>query len=279
MKKKHFKRSMLILVGLAGCFLTLSVVLVASADISGGSGSGASADGLSHPRKERTASRAANFQFQGKSPDHKSGFGASGPGGREADPCLPSPTVCIGAGNQGGDGTARNWQNASASEVIGGKSSSPDDRSAPYPSSYGFNFFGTSGAVAGQFADTGENGGSSQSGGVTGTFGTQPDIAGPDPETTSFPNDPVATPSQPSLFFPTVPPGPGDPTPLDPPPSGASATISVPEPSTFWLFVASLTALVLAHGHVRRARPASRIGLRSISTKRRSFSPAANPPS
>ena len=271
MKKKHFKLGMLVLLGLAGCFLTLSVVLVASAGVSGDSGSGARAGGLPHPRTEQTVSQTANFRFQGKSPDHKSGLDASGRSGSEADPCLSSPTACIGAWNQSGDGTARNWQNAGDSGVTSGKSSSPG-----YPSSYDFDFFGAGGAVSGQFAGTGENGGSSQSGEVTGTFGTQPDIA---------PNDPIATPSQLSLFFPTVPPGPGDPTgpidrtPLDPPPSGAAATISVPEPSTFWLFVASLTALVLAHGHVRRARPASRIGLRSISTKRRSFSPAANPPS
>jgi hypothetical protein len=260
MKKKHFKRGMLILVGLAGFFLTISVVLVASAGISGGSGSGASAGGL--PHRERPVTQAANVRFQGKSPDRKSGVDVSGSGGGEADPCLPSPTACIDAGNQGGDGTAGNWQNAGDSGVTGGKGSSPGDRSAFYPSSYGANFFGADGAVPGQFAGTGENGGSSQGGGVAGAL---PGIAEPDPETTSFPNDPIATPSPLSPLFPTVPSNPGDPTgppdntPTDPPPPGAAPPYAVPEPSTFWLLIVSLTVIVLGHGHVRRDRQRSRM--------------------
>jgi hypothetical protein len=258
MKKKHFKRGMLVLVGLVGLFLTISVVLVASAGISGGSGSGASAGGL--PHRERPVTQAANVRFQGKSPDRKSGVGVSGPGGSEADPCLPSPTTCIDAGNQGGDATAGNWQNAGDSGVTGGKSSSPGDHSAFYPSSYGFNSFGAGGASSGPLAGTGENGGSSQGGGVAGPL---PGIAEPDPETISFPNDPIATPSPPSLFFPTVPPSPGDPPgpidtpPADPPPSGAAPPFAVPEPSSFWLLIVSLTVLVLAHGRVRCARQRS----------------------
>lgn len=264
MKKKHFKRGMLILVGLACLFLTLSVVLVASAGTTGSNGSGASTGGLPHLRKERQATEAANVPFQGKSPDRKPGSGASGPGGSEADPCLPSPTACIDAGNRGGDGTAGNWQNAGDSGVTGGKGSSPGDRSAFSPSSYGFDFFGAGGAASGPFAGTGENGGSSQGGGVAGAL---PGVAEPDPETISFPNDPIATPSPPSLFFPTVPPGPGDPTgpidtpPTDPPPSGTAPPFAVPEPSTFWLFIASLTVLVLVHGRVMRARQNSRMAL------------------
>ena len=271
---------MFVLVALAGCFLALSAALVASAGMSGDSGSGARAGGTSHLRREQPERLAADFQFQGKSPDHKSGLDAASPSGGGVDPCLSSATACSGAWDQGGDGPAAgNWQTTGSSAVTG--NSSPGDRDILYPSS-GFNFFGAGGLASGQFPDTGGHGGSSQNGGTTSTSGTLPSTAGPDPETTSSPSDPTTTPSQLSLFFPTGSPGPEDPTGQtdnDPPPPGAATTYSVPEPSTFWLLIASLTVLVLAHSRVARARPASRIRLRSIATKRWSFPPAANPPS
>lgn len=273
MKKKQFKLGMFILIALAGCFLALSAVLVASAGVSEGSGSNDSAGGTSHARGTEPQSQTANLQSQGQSPDHKTGLGAAKPGRSEVDPCLSSATACSDGLDQDGP-AAGHWQNAGSRDATG--NSPPVDHDNPYLFSPGPNFFGASGAASGQFAGTGENGDTSQDGGTAGTFGTPPGPA--DPETTS-PTDPNTTPSQLSLFFPTGSPGSEDPAGQpdnDPPPSGVTATI--PEPSTFWLLIASLTILALAHRCVACSQPASRIRLHSIATKRCPSSPAANPP-
>ena len=268
MRRKHFKLGMAVLVGLAGYFLALSAVLVASAGISGGIRFGASAGKIPHLHKEHPRKRTANIQPYGKSSPHGLRFDSVGPGKNIDNPCLSSPAACSDAFNENtGGSAARNGQGAGDTIVTNGKGGIFGDRNFGYPASYGFNLIGAGGATSGPFGDSGANDGSSQSGGdgdISGTGGTPPDFIAPAPGTSGLPNEPNIVIFPPiSEFFPSDPPGSGDGgpstgTPGSGPvsPSGPSGTYSVPEPSTFWLFLTSLTALVMALRPIRRARPA-----------------------
>jgi hypothetical protein len=266
MRRKHFKLGLVILVGLACYFLALSAVLVASARIP--EGSGFSARKTSHTQRNLPGELSANLPSDGKASPHGSRFQTASTGNSDENPCLASPASCSGGlFDQGID--ASNWQAQGQGDsiVTNGKGSPFGDRSSSYPASYGFNLFGAGGAGSGPSGGTGENGGSSSNssdGSPTGTGdtgdGTPPGLSGPDPGPSSPLNEPgIGSPPQISLFFPSDPPGSGDPGPsmgtLPPPPSDPPPPHPVPEPSTFWLFLGSLTSVALA------LRPAKRLAV------------------
>jgi len=218
MRKKHFKLGMVILVGLAGYFLALSAVLVASAGIFDGIGFGAGAGKNPHLQKDLPRKQAADFRPNGKFSPHGSGFHPIDKGKNKDNPCLPSLTACGDAFDQNTGGSAA-WNGHGAGDAIvtNGKGGPFGDRNFGYPASYGFNLFSAGGAISGPFGDTGENGSSSQSGGDGGTSGmggTPPGFTVPDPGTSGLPNEPNIAISPPiSEFFPSDPPGSVDPGP------------------------------------------------------------------
>lgn len=248
MKKNHFRLGLFILGGLASYFLLLSAALVASA---GMTGSGSNAGKASQFRKPLQAKHAANFSFNDKWADRRPGSKAIHP----TNPCLSSTAVCNSALDQGeGELAAESWRRLGDSVIA--KSGSFGDHNFPSPTSYGFNAFGADGATFGQFI--GESGASSQGSEDAGTFGkteTPFDFIESDPKITSISGDPATTP-----FILTDVPLSGDPgspisfIPSDPPPSSHPGTLLIPEPSTFWLFVTSLTALAVMLGAIKKAR-------------------------
>jgi hypothetical protein len=267
MRRKHFKLGLVILVGLACYFLALSAVLVASARISESGGFGANAGKTSHPQGNLPGELSANLPSDGKASPHGSRFQTASIGNSDQDACLVSPASCNGSlFDQGIDGSNWQGQRQGDSIVTDGKGGSFGNSSIAYPLSYGFNLFGAGGTSSSPSGGTGENGGSSPNSGdgsPTGTgdtgSGTPPGLSGPDPGPPSPLNEPGIGSPQISLFFPSDPPGSGDPGPstgtLPPPPSDPPPPHPVPEPSTFWLLLASVTALVIA------LRPAKRLAV------------------
>jgi hypothetical protein len=269
MKRKQFKFGMVVLVGLAGYFLTLSAVLMAFAGMSDGTGVDGSAGKSPHLHKGLPQKWTENSRPNGKFSPHVSSFHPLSAGKNNDNSCLSSPVAACGDAfdqNTGGS-AAWNGQGAGDTIVTNGKGGPFGDHNFDYPTSYGFDHFGASGAISGPLSNTGENSGSSQSGGdggILGTDGTPPGVTGPDPGTSGLPHEPDIAISPPtSEFFPSDPPGSGDGgpstgTPASDPasPSDHSGTYLVPEPSTFWLLLTSLTAFVVALRPIGRARPA-----------------------
>jgi hypothetical protein len=285
MRKKHFKLGMVILVGLAGYFLALSAVLVASAGLPQGRGFGAGPGKTSHTEGEQ----AANVLSSGKFSGHGFGLHAAGTGESDDNPCLASAAVCGSTRfDQDADGSS-GGQGAGDSIVTGGKGGPFGDRNFSYPPSYGFNFFGPGGTASGGGASgggtsgsSGAAGGSSQNGGgepPTGVGsspgGTPPDFAGPGPGNSPSPSGPsiVTEPQISPFLLPPDPPGASDPGPSAgdpssppsdpaPPSDDPSKPYTVPEPSTFWILLGSLAAALIVLHPTRRAWPTLRCARR-----------------
>jgi hypothetical protein len=278
-EKKQFKFGMVVLVGLTGYFLALSAVLMAFAGISDGTGIDASAGKSPNLYKGLPQKRTESSRPNGKFSPHVSNIHPLGAGKNYDNSCLSSPVAaCDDALDQNTGGSlASNRQGAGDTIVTNGKGGPFGDHNFGYPTSYGFDHFGASGPISGPLSNTDESSGSSQSGGdggILGTDGTRPGFTGSDPGASGLPNEPDIAISPPiSEFFTSDPPGSGDGVPAtgtpasDPAsPSAPFGTYSVPEPSTFWLLLTSLTAFVVAHRPIRQARPApssrrNRIGI------------------
>jgi hypothetical protein len=237
MKKRHFKLGMVILSGLASYFLLLSVALVASADMPELSHSGGKTG--QQLRKPLKAKHTANSGSNDKSrPRRGSGSFMSG----QANPCLSMPATCDGAQPEDSLATG-SWQ--SVGDSIVANSGSFGGRNSPFPTVYGFSSFSMGDATSGQIAGVGATGDSTQNG--EGSSGSGPGATSftfgeSGPTDSSSPNDPTAV----SPFLLTDTPHSGDPTgpsSSDPPSSEPPDIFSVPEPSTFWLIVASLTTV------------------------------------
>jgi hypothetical protein len=198
------------------------------------------------------------------------------PGGsitrNEAGPCLTAPAACVGANFfQSTDGRDGPNGPGPGDAVIGnGKSGTAGDHNFPDPVFSGFTYFG-GGSACGSSGGTAENGGSPPNNGqgADGTSagtsnhpdGTSPAFGDPGSGTTPPFNQPPI-----SQFFPGDPPGPANPDTStgapqfssSDPPAGSDTPdppISVPKPSTLWLFAGNLASALTALRLSRRARP------------------------
>jgi hypothetical protein len=238
MRKKYFKIGVVSLLGLAGYFMALSAMLVASAEISGRSGSTAKRTHVHLPGK-----RAADLPSNDNSKKHGAGSQMTSADNNGQNPCLSLATACdLGGFDEGMDGPAA-WtgQRFGASTATDGRNDSLGGHDFPYPASFGLNPFG---------AGTGSSG-------AIGGNGSSPPVGGDESSDLTFPDTASSTSTEPSIatspsisqFFSSDPTPSGDPTtssdgPPSAPGSGRSdIPLPVPEPSTFWLFGASLIAL------------------------------------
>jgi hypothetical protein len=272
MTKKRFRLCIATLIGLACYFLALSALLVVSGGISEGRGFGAGSGKTWHSHDHLPGKLTANLSSHGKSRQHGSRYHTASTGKNEDNPCLTSGAACSGNSfDQATDGPAPGSGPVTGDSIVtNGKSGTIDDHYFHYPTSFESGLFGGGGAILGLAGSPGENGGSSQNGGGESPTGTRdptdgtPSFAGPGPGNTSLPIEPdtVTFPLIPQVS-PTDPPGLDDPLnpianppPGPPPPPGPTGqAYSVPEPSTFWLFLGSLAAIAMMLGVVRHARP------------------------
>jgi hypothetical protein len=234
MRKKHFKFGLLLLVGLVGYFLTLSAVLVASAGMR--EGDNANGTRAAHVGKEIAKKLAKNDRFDGKSSSGKTGLPVTGPGGSAIPPCHASqactPVYPGEIGLTGG-----NWQSAN-SPASGSNGGWAGAHGFSYPAALGWPFNNGGGAF-----------------GTVPGFGAnnRPSSGDEDPDQPKKDETPLGfLGPDPEILFdkPDAPPPPtrdGEMPPLD-----ATAPVPVPEPSTFWVLLASLTALVMVPGSIRR---------------------------
>ena len=239
--------------------MALSALLVAFAGIPGGSGFGPDSGKTPRIHKDSLRNRAANLSSGGKSPP-RSRFRAN-TGKIKDNPCLSSLTPCDGATFDQSTMGSTSWraQGPGDSIII---SDSLGDHKILFPAAFGFNIFRTGGAGSGLSGGAGENAGSSQNsdeaspnGAGNITDGTPPGFPGPGQETAPPPIEPnIATSPGIPQFLPSDPLGIEDPsTSIDTSPPDPAPPQPVPEPSTFWLLLGSLTAVAVVLRPARRA--------------------------
>ena len=260
MRKKQFRLGAVILAGLAIYFLVLSALIVRSANTSGGNRFGSTVRKSSRIQKDFRGKQPAGLPSRNASHHHRSNSHLVSTSNQGAIPCPPSLKLC-GADvlEENGDGSPyRGTQGPDGSFIASGKIHPFANQDRLYPSSFGFNAFG--GEASGQ--STSENGNSSppHNSGDTKTSptssaagNTTPGSVEADPGSSSFPSDPnFVAPPDIWKFSPSAPPGSGDPivsagpASFDTPaPSDVSGPpYPLPEPSTIWLLLASLGAVV-----------------------------------
>jgi hypothetical protein len=271
MKKKNYRLGIAALAGLVCYFLALSALLFSSLGMPGGNGFGAGA-GKTSQSHGNSHKGGKHSPPHGKSHPHGSSVPAGGITRNENDPCLIAPATCAGgnfyqpADRRGGS----SGQDLGDAIFGNGKGGAVGDHHFPNPIYSGFTYFGGGpafgssggpGENGGSLPDNGQDAGGTPQGSGDHSDGTPPAFGNSDPDTPAPSNQ---TPI--SQFFPGDPPGPGNPdnstgTPQssssDPPPDSdpSDPPISVPEPSTFWVFAGSMVSALTAFRLSGRAKP------------------------
>jgi len=219
---------------------------------------------------------------RGRSYPHGMGVPAGDMARNDTNPCLTAPAWCAGVNfYQSTDGQGGSSRQGPGDAIFGsGKDGTAGDRNFPNPAFSALPYFGGSGGpAAGSSGGAGENGGSSPNNGRNGggsakgsgdpSDGGAPSFNDPDPGTTSPPNQPGSGSLPISQFVPgdppNDPPGQGNPNSSTGAPQYSSpdlqagsdpqdSPITIPEPSTFWLFVGSMGSAFAALRLSRRAR-------------------------